>query len=886
MMDADFRRYLGGVKLDEPPASTSDPRWEETEGLARRLVSESKAEAALKAIEQEPARKKRWDLLLLTALLREGLGERPLALDALEVVGDKLVAAGDRSGVTQLLDRFLNPEPTNAAVRFLQFLARGEAEDAARVKLYREALEIRPDDPELHAEISPILERAADSSGAREHRLRGLELYLDLGRHEPVSEELLRIIEEDLEHAPARVGRIVLRFATLAPWADAETYLDLAATELQSRAAGLLSWEDLAPLAPRVPATPAARGLLARYLHTAVARQPEPTAIVDGSGLANPAVPIDEVGVRLPKILALPPGAHVTHTTWGLGRVKTSDGDNLTVSFVGRDGHKMSFAMASRSLDRLADDGLRVLAIEDPARLRALAESGDPEVLVRALRDVGGTATAAQLKPRLEIALPGFDWNAYWRQSKDRLKSDRRLDLSEAYRQIYRLAAEGAEAAESTLPHLMPRAAAEGIGLIRKFVREHPDDESRLAAYAGPFVRRWASDETLDPAARAQALCSAAAWGVLDAATARSILDDLVAEGLGPDALALGTSQDQLLDLAAGTANEEAFLWRAVESRLPRLRERGRSRLRDLLGERYARAVEQRIGRGSEAPGLAVRLIEHFAANPGDPGAPTNDALVIGTIRLLERDLPEGAPERLLALLADDGALKMKLGKGPVGEELAAQIESTIVAWTGSERRLPSIFEFLRGIGLGRLAEAYETRRKARAQSLLEGKSTEDLDTRFTIMSRATYNRLESELKKLNMDLKTVIPAAIEKARQLGDLRENAEYEAAKLRQANAATRLQELLGTLERARILETMEIDASRIGVGTEAVLEPADGGSPITYWILGEGDGGPGILSYRAPLARPLLGRRVGDEATLEMPDGERRFRVQSIVKRIPE
>ena len=105
------------------------------------------------------------------------------------------------------------------------------------------------------------------------------------------------------------------------------------------------------------------------------------------------------------------------------------------------------------------------------------------------------------------------------------------------------------------------------------------------------------------------------------------------------------------------------------------------------------------------------------------------------------------------------------------------------------------------------------------------------------------------------MDLKTVIPAAIEKARQLGDLRENAEYDAAKARQANAATRLQELISSLERARILETMEIDASRIGVGTEAVLEPVDGGSPITYWILGEGDGGPGD---------PLLPRAAGPAA----------------------
>ena len=73
MMDADLRRYLTAVKAEEPPASSADPRWDETETLARRLIAETKAEAALKVIDEEPARRKRWDLLLLTGLLREGL---------------------------------------------------------------------------------------------------------------------------------------------------------------------------------------------------------------------------------------------------------------------------------------------------------------------------------------------------------------------------------------------------------------------------------------------------------------------------------------------------------------------------------------------------------------------------------------------------------------------------------------------------------------------------------------------------------------------------------------------------------------------------------------------------------------------------------------------
>lgn len=887
MMDADFRKYLAAVKADEPPAMSTDPRWLETEALARRLIGESKVEGALKSLEQEPLRRKRWDLLLLTALLKEGLGDYATALESFEVVADKLMASGDRDGVRSLLDRFLEPEPATPAVRLLVFLARGSNE-SERLDLLREAIEIRPGDPDLNGEVAVALEQAGDADGARQHRLRAVELHLEAGHAERVSDDFLRLIEEDLPHHPARVGRALLRYASLVSFAQSEALLDLAVPELERRAPGLLSWDDIAPMAPRVPANTAGRKLLATLLRIAVAREPEPGAILEGSGIADATKPIDQVGARLPKILALPPGAHVGHTTWGMGRVRASDGENLTLDFPSRAGHRMSFAMASKSLDKLPGDGLRVLAAEDSAKARALVAAGDPEILVRVLRDVGGTATAAQLKPKLEAVLPGMDVGAYWKQSKDKIKSDARLDSSEAYRQIYRLAPEGAAAADAVLPQLQPRAAAQGLTLIRKFLREHPDGETRLREIAGPLAKRWSGEEALDAPTRAQALCYALTWESLDEGAGRERLEALIRKGLWPDDLALSANQDQLLDLASGSNVEEEFLWRASESRLPRLRQRARARLKQLLGARFAKSVENRITRWSDAPGLAARLIEHYAVHPTDADAPALGTLTVATLRLLEKDTSDGAPERLLALLEEGGALQKRLRSEPPDEDTRSLLENVVLHWGGSERRLVPVLEAMRTIGLGSLAEEYEARRKARAQTLLEGKTTDDVETVFIVMSRPTYDRLEAELRRIALELKTTIPAAIEKARQLGDLRENAEYEAAKLKQANAASRLQELMTTLERTRLLETMEIDASRIGVGTETALTPLDGnGGTITYWLLGDGDSGiaPGVLSYRAPLARPLLGKTVGAEVDLEYPEGARRFRVESIVKRLP-
>jgi len=893
LIDPDLRTYLKGIQGEEPALAHGAPRWAETESLARRLIERSAAEAALRALEQEPARKKRWDLLLLTALLQQGLGERARSLDAFEVVADKLLAAGDREGVRDLLPRFLAPEPTPAAVRFLHFLASGDGPDEERIEWLRAAIAIRPADPELHRDLALLLERSPDADArdaAREHRLRALELNMDDGTAEGLSDALFRAVDEDLESDPVRIGRILLRYAALADWSDSEAILDLAVPALESRAAGRIGWDDISRIGPRLPGTPQGRALFTRLFRVAVGREPDPEAIVQGSGVADPKLGFETLAARVPKIMALPPGAYVTHQTWGMGRVKESDGESLTLDFPGRPGHKMSFAMASRSLDRLPHDGFRVLAMEDPGRARALAEEGEPEVLVRGLRDIGGTATQAQLKPRLEAALPGFDWAVFWKKGKDRWKSDPRLDTSEAYRGQFRLAPEGSEAAAATIPRLAPKAPAQGLQLIRKFSREHPEDDARLREAAGALVVRWAEDARLEPPMRAQALCHALAWHSIEHAPAQSVLDELIGLGLSPDDVALGVSQELLVDLSRGVAGEEEFLWRAAESRLPRLRDQGRERLRALLGtDRYTRAVEQRMARGADHPALSARLVEHFAAHPEEEGAPSQDALLLAAVRLLEGDLPEGVPERLHALMADGGHFHKRFRATPPSVDAAEALERTVIHWAGSERRLVPVLEFLHAIGLGALAEEYEHRRKGRARDLLEGRSTEDIDTQFTLMTRATYDRLQGELAKLARDLKTSIPAAIDTARALGDLKENAEYHAAKERQANAATRVQELMGMIQRARLIENLEIDAGRIGVGTETTLRAVEGnGDPLlTFWILGEGDSGiaPGALSYRAPIARPLLGKEVGAEVELTMEEGPRRFRVESIRRRLP-
>ena len=126
------------------------------------------------------------------------------------------------------------------------------------------------------------------------------------------------------------------------------------------------------------------------------------------------------------------------------------------------------------------------------------------------------------------------------------------------------------------------------------------------------------------------------------------------------------------------------------------------------------------------------------------------------------------------------------------------------------------------------------------------------------------YERTKAELENLEAALKTTIPQAIQKARELGDLKENAEYHSAKLKQSQAETRVNLLAERLREVTLIDDLSPEPGIAGPGTE-VSVTLDGGGKQIVWILGEGDAdfGPEVVSYRAAVGKALLGRKAGDK-----------------------
>ena len=149
-------------------------------------------------------------------------------------------------------------------------------------------------------------------------------------------------------------------------------------------------------------------------------------------------------------------------------------------------------------------------------------------------------------------------------------------------------------------------------------------------------------------------------------------------------------------------------------------------------------------------------------------------------------------------------------------------------------------------------------------------------------MTKFGYEKLTSEMNHLKTIERPAIVKAIEEAVELGDLKENAEYHAAKERQGQIDDRLNELSDMIGNARLVDPSELEHARISFGSTVVLCDLATDEEITYVIVGGCESNPemGLISFNSPLAKQLLGKEEGDEVKAQLPGGVREFEVLEV------
>lgn len=143
--------------------------------------------------------------------------------------------------------------------------------------------------------------------------------------------------------------------------------------------------------------------------------------------------------------------------------------------------------------------------------------------------------------------------------------------------------------------------------------------------------------------------------------------------------------------------------------------------------------------------------------------------------------------------------------------------------------------------------------------------------------------KLEDQIKTLDYELKVTLPKEIQRAREYGDLRENAEYKAAKERQSFLQARIGQLHRRVAALSMVNLDKIPHGKVGLGSTVTLRQSDTGEQITYEIVTPEESDPtlGRISPSSPIGRCLLDKEEGDEVTVKVPNGSKDYEVIRLV-----
>ena len=149
-------------------------------------------------------------------------------------------------------------------------------------------------------------------------------------------------------------------------------------------------------------------------------------------------------------------------------------------------------------------------------------------------------------------------------------------------------------------------------------------------------------------------------------------------------------------------------------------------------------------------------------------------------------------------------------------------------------------------------------------------------------MTQAGKEKLEQELEQLKTVKRKEVVERIKIARSFGDLSENSEYDAAKDEQAFVEGRITTLENMIRNAKIISEAELSSDAVSLGSSVTFIELPDGDEETYTIVGSAEADPfeGKISNDSPIAKSLLGRKVGDEVTVQTPGGEMNVKIIEI------
>ena len=578
------------------------------------------------------------------------------------------------------------------------------------------------------------------------------------------------------------------------------------------------------------------------------------------------------------KLDSLQPGTFCFHKSWGAGKVSGWDrlGVKVVIDFEDKPGHEMGMKFAANSLEPLTEEHFYAKRHSNLEELQALA-ADDPIALTKlALSGQGGSLSLDQFESMIKgRVVPDGKYKSWWESTKKKLRTDRQLVVPSKRNEPLELRDSDLSPADSLVEDYLKsrdlKAKVRAAEAILKDISVFDDAPAQLL----PVV-----EDINDSARRGMKLNLSAAMEMV------LVRDELQKK---EKELLLDDEQITIAEILRNNKSEIADLLHGLS--LTRLRQILGS-FKDAFGDEWVQVMLAQI------PQCGLRSIGEIATFLSDDGysdtvleffesglqqrALSSDAIAwvcrerkgmtevifdpsvsLVVMSSLEQDslLDEGgvrAASKLRDLLSDDRELI---------PDLINEADINTVRIFASRLMGSNIFDDLtRKSLMARILKIYPD-----VQDLVSGREEEQEEALIVseeslAAKQAAYDKLiREEIPQNREDIKV--------ARSYGDLRENFEYKSAKEYQRVLMKRKADWEHDLKLAKATDFSTATADSVSIGTVVTIEPEQGGTPITYTILGAWDSDPDkhILAYLSDRGQLLLEKKVGDEVGLPTDTG---------------
>ncbi|PTY04493.1 transcription elongation factor GreA [Verrucomicrobia bacterium LW23] len=588
------------------------------------------------------------------------------------------------------------------------------------------------------------------------------------------------------------------------------------------------------------------------------------------------------------KLRKLQPGTYCLHKSWGFGLIREwlPETSQMLLDFKGKSGHPMQFQYGADSLTPLPREHIFVRKATELDKVRDEAMN-NPVPLIRGfILSLGAGATADALQAVLcpEVVTES-GWKKWWDTTKRTLKKDGHFNLPSRKTEPLQLLEAptelGDQAVDGFRAAIGPKAQLAALATLSKSWADIKSD-----ALADEIV--GALDSTLAKIPRSQlslsielALCRddflvlagrPVATGALSVvelsprvpAQISNILDDLPSN-----------RQPRFLEsLKIGLPEEWATIFMAL---LPR----ANGRTADYITQSFVDAgkeaeIVSAVNRLIRERSITCDFLHWFCKNRIDLFAPlVEPQLILAILSVLEKDqladIKRGT--KLYELVLNDKDLIPAILKNSPYDDVRDSVRAIMLSPVFGDLDKRSI--------LGVIIKHYPE-----VQALITGPEKVSDDASGFIVSWGSLDKRKSELEEIVTKRIPENSRDIGIAREYGDLRENSEFKSAKELQTVLMRRKAELEAMIVQAKGTDFSDADTSRVSIGTIVhLLDLKDEKKKLTYTVLGAWDSDPslGIISYLTPVAKALMGKKVGDILDLPGDTGvTRRVKILKIEK----